>query len=73
MLRTYRPILLIDLHNPDEDVAVGQILLRMGYEALRTGDGSRVRDPTRGWPEPDGLWGQVVAFPARSEEGGDAH
>ena len=73
MLRTYHPILLIDLHNPAEDVAVGQILLGLGYEALRTSDGSKVRDLTKGWPEPDGIWGQVIAFPARSEGGGCSH
>jgi FkbM family methyltransferase len=73
MLRTYHPILLIDLHNPAEDVAVGQILLGLGYEALRTSDGSKVRDLTKGRPEPDGLWGQVIAFPARIEGGGCSH
>lgn len=73
MLRTYLPILLIDLHNPAEDVAVGRILLGLGYEAQRTSDGSRVRDLTRGWPEPDGLWGQVIAFPARGDEASSSH
>ena len=67
VLRAHHPILLVDLHSPIEDVAVGQILLDLGYMAMRTADGSRVRALDKGWPEPDGLWGQVLAFPARSE------
>ena len=67
VLRAYHPILLVDLHSPMEDVAVGQILLELGYMAMRTADGSRVRALDRGWPAPDGLWGQVLAFPTSSE------
>jgi len=63
MLQQYRPILLIDLHTPEQDSAVGQILLEHGYEARRTEDGRRVKDLNKAWPHPDGLWGQIIAFP----------
>lgn len=73
VLQAFHPILLIDLHNPSEDVAVGRILRDLGYLAVRTCDGCRVRDLTKGWPEPDGLWGQVIAFRGGSEEDSCAH
>ena len=68
VLKAHRPTLLIELHNPTEDVAVGGILSDLGYVAVRICDGSRVRDLTRGWPEPGGLWGQVIAFRSVNEE-----
>ncbi|MGD8473902.1 MAG: FkbM family methyltransferase [Anaerolineae bacterium] len=73
VLQAFHPTLLIDLHNPTEDVAVGGILLDLGYVAVRTCDGCKVRDLTRGWPETDGLWGQVIAFHRGSEEENWAH
>lgn len=63
VLNEHRPVLLIDLHNPEQDVAVGTILLKCGYQAYRTEDGRKVRDLSSGWPDPNGLSGQVIAFP----------
>jgi FkbM family methyltransferase len=63
VLSSARPIVLVDLHTPDQDLAVGRSLMRAGYEAYRTCDGSRVRSLERGWPDPDGLSGQIIAFP----------
>jgi FkbM family methyltransferase len=63
VLGAYHPTLLVDLHNPSEDVAVGSILKRFGYVANRTSDGSPVVDLLHGWPAADGLWGQVLAVP----------
>jgi FkbM family methyltransferase len=63
MLRTRRPKLLIDLHSPEQDVAVGQVLADLGYAAYRTRDMERVADLRAGWPDPAGMWGQIVALP----------
>jgi FkbM family methyltransferase len=63
VLSSARPIVMVDLHSPSQDLAVGQSLTRAGYVAYRTADGTRVRDLQRGWPDPDGLSGQVIAFP----------
>ena len=62
-LQSAQPIILVDLHTPDQDVAVGSILARCGYEAYRTEDGAKVKDLSKGWPDPDGIWGQIVALP----------
>jgi FkbM family methyltransferase len=64
VLETYRPILLIALHTPEQDTAVGQTLSDLGYEAYRTSDGSKVRSLTTGWPDPQGIWGECIAFPS---------
>jgi FkbM family methyltransferase len=63
VLLAARPILMIDLHTPVQDLAVGRSLTRAGYVAFRTCDGSRVRYLERGWPDPEGLSGQFIAFP----------
>jgi len=65
ILKTLQPVLLVDLHNPDQDVAVGQVLTEFAYEAYRVENGAKVKDLTKGWPNPDGLWGQFIAFPKR--------
>ena len=64
-----RPILIVDLHTPAQDLAVGKFLSQAGYVAYRTKDGSQVREIEQGWPNPDGLSGQVIAFPIER----DAH
>jgi FkbM family methyltransferase len=66
VLETHRPILLVALHTPEQDVAVGQTLSDLGYESYRTSDGSKVKSLTTGWPDQDGIWGQCIAFPSLS-------
>jgi FkbM family methyltransferase len=73
VLKAHPPTLLVELHNPTEDVHVGGILSDLGYVAVRTCDGCRRRVLARGWPEPDGLWGQVIAFRSGSEKDSCAH
>jgi FkbM family methyltransferase len=58
-----RPIVMVDLHTPTQDLAVGKSLSQAGYVAFRTTDGSLVNELEQGWPNPDGLSGQVIAFP----------
>lgn len=78
-LDALRPSLLIDLHTPDEDRAVGRALGRHGYQVFRLlselsrrmVDQTRLLEPVRslelGWPEPAGVWGTIVAVhPARA-------
>jgi FkbM family methyltransferase len=63
VLTNARPILMVDLHTPAQDVAVGKSLSHAGYVAYRTEDGCQVRHIEQGWPNPEGLSGQVIAFP----------
>lgn len=65
ILRMFRPILLIDLHTPDQDLAVGQILAEYRYDAYRVENGARVKFLRKGWPDLDGIWGQILAIPEK--------
>jgi FkbM family methyltransferase len=70
-LRQHHPALVIELHNPAEDRAVGDILARLHYRAFRVHDGSRVEDMQSGWPDLNGMWGTVLAVPEASSHGVD--
>jgi FkbM family methyltransferase len=65
-LRQYQPTLVIELHSPAEDRAVGDILASLHYRAFRVHDGSRVQDMRSGWPDLNGMWGTVLAVPEAS-------
>jgi len=65
ILTKHRPVLLIELHTPAQDVAVGTLLKDLGYTARRVEKGKPpVLNLTSGWPNPNGLWGQIIALPA---------
>ena len=64
VLAKHRPTLLIELHTPDQDLQVGRELSAHGYTATRIETGERVADLSIGWPNPNGLWGTVLARPA---------
>jgi FkbM family methyltransferase len=64
LLREFKPTILVDLHTPEQDLLVGAILADYGYTAYRTETMSRIGSLRRGWPDPDGIWGQVVAMPS---------
>jgi FkbM family methyltransferase len=63
VLREYRPTLLIELHTPEQDVLVGRELSTHGYSVVRVETGEQVRDLSVGWPDPNGIWGIVLATP----------
>jgi FkbM family methyltransferase len=51
MLRKYRPGIYIELHGPEEQAAVKDLIQAVGY-AVRTLDGKTVLDPTLAWLSP---------------------
>jgi FkbM family methyltransferase len=61
VLETYHPVLLIDLHNPEQDVAVGTTLMHLGYQVHRTNEEKIITNMVAGWPDANGMWGQIVA------------
>lgn len=62
VLDAHGPTLLIDLHNVEQDVGVGRVLADLGYVAFRTESGAHIKDLGSPWPDPDGIWGQIIAF-----------
>jgi FkbM family methyltransferase len=61
-LRDVRPFFVIDLHTPEQDLTVAKTLREADYELYRL-DGSLIKHPDQGWPDPDGVWGSVLAKP----------
>jgi len=61
-LREVRPFFVIELHTPEQDVAVARILDQAGY-AIERVSGPPIQRLDRGWPETDGVWGTILARP----------
>lgn len=59
----FRPALVIDLHTPEQDVEVARWLTGHGYRIERLSP-PPVRRTDAGWPDPDGVWGSILASPA---------
>jgi FkbM family methyltransferase len=57
-----RPSFVIELHSPEQDVAVARWLAERGYRLERV-TGPPIRHTECGWPDPDGVWGTIVARP----------
>jgi FkbM family methyltransferase len=68
LLREHRPTVVVELHDPFEDTAVGTLLASLEYMAFRvTGNGlQRVQEMQSGWPTLTGMWGTVLALPPGS-------
>ena len=72
--------MVIELHTPDEDIRVGNILRELGYGAFRVfrdredrehhyGASMVIERMDLGWPHRNGLWGAIVAAPAERLQG----
>lgn len=65
LLGQFKPAVLFDLHTPEQDQLVGNLLADFWYTAYRTESMRPIGNLRQGWPEPDGIWGQVIAFAGR--------
>jgi len=61
-LERHRPYLIVDLHTPEQDVRVGRILTTHDYVLERL-EGPPIRRADTGWPDPEGVWGSLLATP----------
>ena len=66
VLTARRPTLLIELHTPEQDVAVGAILRDLSYKVERLRPREEVERLDLGWPHKNGMWGTVLATARRS-------
>ncbi len=60
LIRRIKPILVIDLHNPIQDLAVSKWSLQEKY-SLSHLDGTPILKTDASWPDPDGVWGSILA------------
>jgi hypothetical protein len=58
----FRPHLVVELHNPEQDLEVARLLQKWNY-AIKRVDGSPINYLDRPWPEPEGVWGTLHATP----------
>lgn len=71
MIKQSTPTFIIELHNPQQDVKVAAILRDHGYDIQRVNPEAHqpgqptflpITDLTKGWPHPDGVWGNILAI-----------
>jgi FkbM family methyltransferase len=58
----FRPHLVVELHNPQQDVQVAQLLREWGYTFRRL-EGPVIKRFDVPWPDPEGVWGTLHATP----------
>jgi FkbM family methyltransferase len=69
-----RPIFFIELHTPEQDEKVGAFMAKNGYLVYRQKEGhfsselninglERIKDLTKPFPDPNGIWGTILAIP----------
>ncbi|GAC1365307.1 MAG: FkbM family methyltransferase [Actinomycetota bacterium] len=63
LMRELRPYFVVELHTPEQDVAVAQVLTSNGYRISRI-SGPPILRTDVGWPDPEGVWGSILATPA---------
>ncbi len=61
-MEQFRPRLIIELHNPEQDLAVAEFLCRRGFRLSRV-SGPPITRPDCGWPDRRGVWGRIIAEP----------
>jgi FkbM family methyltransferase len=59
----FRPYLVIDLHTPEQDLQVAHWLTSRNYRLERI-VGPPIRNLEHSWPDPQGVWGSILARPA---------
>ena len=58
-----RPMIWMESHNPPEDRAISEFVLKHGYGAFRMRDQQEVERPDEVYPHPQGIFGTVLLFP----------
>jgi FkbM family methyltransferase len=58
----FRPHLVVELHNPEQDMEVARLLIGWNYRIQRV-DGSPITHLDSPWPDPEGVWGTLHAIP----------
>jgi len=61
-IRQFRPHLVVELHSPEQDLAVARTLADWDYKLKRV-EGPELLYLDRPWPNPNGVWGTIHAVP----------
>lgn len=69
IIEEYQPYLVIDLHTPEQDISVARLLSDWNYSLTRL-SGPPIVHIDRAWPDPEGVWGTILATPKKSNVSG---
>ena len=64
VLQELRPIVIIELHTPEQDLLVSKFVRNLGYLIERI-DGTKIENLDQPWPDPKGVWGCIICFPPK--------
>ena len=67
-IKENRPLLYLESHSPDEDRQIGNLLMTFDYQAFRVKEREWVELAEEVYPNPRGVWGNVVACPTEHHE-----
>ena len=67
-LRIKRPIILMESHTPEEDNAVGEVLLNYNYDSFRINDQKWILHKDKNYKDSDGVWGTMLLIPSESKD-----
>ena len=63
LIERFHPYLIIDLHTPEQDIAVAHFLTDHKYKLSRLA-GPPILRTDIGWPNQNGVWGTILASPS---------
>ena len=66
-LKIVRPVFVIELHSPANDLEVAKIMQQNEYELYRL-NGEKIGKPDCSWPDPEGVYGTIVCIPKEKKD-----
>jgi len=66
-LKIIRPVFVIELHSPENDLAVAKIMQQNEYGLYRL-NGKKIAKPDCSWPDPEGVYGTIVCIPKEEKD-----
>jgi FkbM family methyltransferase len=68
----YEPVLFLESHTPEEDLAIGKALSLKPYKVFRVGASGEVKYLDKNYKDPQGVYGTVIGIPvSRMDSFGD--
>lgn len=67
-IKQFAPLLIVELHSPEQDKEVGNFLKENGYSAYRFDTFKKleftfIKDLDKVYPSADGIWGSIFCIP----------
>jgi hypothetical protein len=63
-IKNFAPVLFLESHTPDEDIAIGKALSLINYDVYRVGDTTPVKYLNRDYKDKEGIYNTVIGVPS---------